>query len=132
MEIVLKRKWFTPHSTIGELFIQAEHECFTLEDVVREPGVKVPGKTAIPHGTYEVVITFSNRFRKPLPLLMNVPMFEGVRIHAGNTAVDTEGCILVGTEKGDDIIYHSREAFDVLLGKIEAALKQEKVCMVIS
>lgn len=83
---------------IGELTIDGVHQCFTLEDKVREK--KIFGKTAIPPGRYEVTVSFSNHFQKKLPLLMNVPNFEGVRIHSGNTAKDTEGCILVGMTKG--------------------------------
>jgi hypothetical protein len=84
---------------------------------------KVPGKTAIPSGMYKVVITPSARFKRPMPLLLNVPNFEGIRIHWGNTDADTEGCILVGrTQKPPDFIGESRLAFDALFPKIKAAL----------
>lgn len=82
-------------STIGDLFINDEFFCFTLEDEIRPGGQKVYGKTAIPAGTYEVVLTVSNRFKRLMPLLVNVPNFEGVRIHGGNTAEHTHGCPLV-------------------------------------
>ncbi len=98
MNLKLLRKTFTEESTIGVLSVNGTAECFTLEDKVR--AVKIPGKTAIPAGIYEVTITFSDRFQKPLPLLLNVPNFAGIRIHPGNTAADTEGCILVGKTHG--------------------------------
>jgi hypothetical protein len=97
VELRLTRKEFTDRSTIGELHVNGVFECFTLEDTVRP--VKIKGETAIPEGRYEVVVNFSERFQRPLPLLLNVPNFEGVRIHPGNTDKDTEGCILVGWTK---------------------------------
>jgi hypothetical protein len=125
MNIRVLRKTFTEDSTIGELTVNGQPECFTLEDKVR--AVKIHGNTAIPAGIYEVTITFSEKFKKPLPLLLNVPNFAGIRIHSGNTAVDTEGCILVGTTKGPDRVNNSRVAFKALFAKIEAALNKEKV-----
>lgn len=125
MELKLVRKQFTNDSTIGELSVNGKFECFTLEDRVR--AVKIKGETAIPLGAYEVVVTFSNRFRKPLPLFLNVPGFEGVRIHAGNTKKDTEGCILVGQTKAKDMVGKSRAAFDILFTKIKAAAQKEKI-----
>ena len=125
MNIRVLRKTFTEESTIGELSVNGQFECFTLEDKVR--AVKIHGKTAIPTGIYEVTITFSDRFKKPLPLLLNVSNFAGVRIHSGNTAADTEGCILVGTTKAPDKVGNSKVAFKALFEKIEAALKKEKV-----
>lgn len=123
MKMMLLRKPSNADCTIGRLFVDGEHECWTLEDVVRPDGeAKVPGKTAIPAGTYRVLVTLSPRFGTRLPLLMDVPGFEGVRIHPGNTAADTEGCILVGQSAGQAAILRSRVAFAPLLAKIEAAL----------
>ncbi len=102
MQLQLIRKVFTDQSTIGELFVNGAFECFTLEDKVRP--VKIKRETAIPAGTYEVAVTFSNKFQKFLPLLLDVPNFDGIRIHTGNTAKDTLGCILVGQGKGVDSI----------------------------
>lgn len=121
MKLTLQRSPSTSACTIGQLSIDGVHECFTLEDVVR-PGPKVFGQTAIPAGTYQVVITFSPHFQRELPLLVNVPGFEGVRIHPGNTTADTEGCILVGMDRLAESIGRSRIAFDALFPKLQAAI----------
>jgi hypothetical protein len=121
MNLFLVRKWFTDKSVTGELLIGEDFECFTLEDTPRE-GEKVPGKTAIPEGIYKIIITPSARFKRDLPFLVNVPGFEGIRIHAGNEPEDTQGCILVGLYRGRDFIGQSKAAFDKLFGKIEFAL----------
>jgi hypothetical protein len=118
MKLEVKRKIFTDKSTIGELFIDGVFECYTLEDVVRQ-GPKVFGKTAIPTGTYKVIVNMSNRFKRLLPLLIGVSEFEGVRIHPGNTDADTEGCILLGRVKGDNAIYNSKLAFNPFFDKIK-------------
>ena len=127
MTLTMRRKHLTPQSTISTLDVDGVFECWILEDVVRAPGVKVAGKTAIPAGRYEVVVTFSNRFQRMLPLLLRVPMFEGIRIHPGNTAADTEGCLLPGITRAVDYVGNSRMAFDKLFAKIEAAAKVGKV-----
>ncbi len=121
MRLVLQRSPSSAHSTIGELSVDGRFECFTLEDVIRAPGVKVPGQTAIPAGQYDVQLTMSQRFSRVLPLLVNVPMFEGIRIHPGNTAKDTEGCILVGWGKQADWVSQSQDAFAALFSKLRAA-----------
>ena len=97
MKLTLKRIFKGEKYTIGDLYIDGTWFCNTLEDAIRD--IKVYGETAIPAGTYKVTITFSPRFRRWLPLLHDVPYFEGVRIHRGNTAEDTHGCILVGQNK---------------------------------
>lgn len=119
MKLELIRKTYSERSTIGKLFLDGEFFCHTLEDVVRPQ--KVYGETAIPEGAYKVKITYSPRFKRDLPLLLNVPGFEGIRIHAGNTAKDTEGCILVGDLAGQDIVWQSRAAFNRLFDKLKAA-----------
>lgn len=121
MKLKLTRTWPDAACTIGTLSVDGVMECYTLEDVVRT-GPKVFGQTAIPAGTYGVIITFSPHFQRDLPLLVDVPNFEGVRIHPGNTAADTEGCILVGVDKLADSIGHSRVAFEALFPKIQQAL----------
>lgn len=90
------RSIYTPVSTIGDLILEHRIFCHTLEDVVRPKGaVKVPGKTAIPAGRYRLLVSDSPRFKRPMPMIENVPGFTGVRMHGGNTAEDTDGCILV-------------------------------------
>ena len=125
MDLRVKRLEFSDDSTIGELSVDGQFECYTLEDKVRP--VKIMGKTAIPAGRYEIVINFSQRFQKPLPLLLNVPNFEGVRIHPGNVSANTEGCILVGDTKDVDFIGNSRLAFNRLFQKMKAAAKTQKI-----
>ncbi len=95
----LVRFAFKDSYTIGRLFINDNYFCDTLEDVVRHVGQKVHGKTAIPAGTYKIVVNRSPKFKRDLPRLLNVPGFDGILIHRGNTAKDTSGCILVGENK---------------------------------
>jgi hypothetical protein len=125
MQLTLNRKIFTDDSTIGELFIDGVFFCYTLEDKVRP--VKIKNITAIPNGTYDVIINFSNRFQKYMPLLLNVSNYEGIRIHSGNKSADTEGCILVGGTKTDNFIGNSRVTFSKLLTKLKAVEKKEKI-----
>lgn len=135
MELILERKELNDKSTIGELSINGIPECFVLEDSVRD--IKIDGKTAIPYGRYKIVVTKSNRFSKMaghdvyLPLLLNVPNYEGVRIHTGNKPEDTEGCLLPGTEKGTNQVMNSKTAFIKLNDKINLALKTEEVWITI-
>lgn len=85
--------------TIGRLFVDGRYLCDTLEDCVREPGVKVPGETAIPAGRYRVIVNVSPKFGRELPRLLDVPGFEGILIHKGNSARDSAGCVLLGENK---------------------------------
>jgi Family of unknown function (DUF5675) len=121
LEIKVIRKEFTQESTIGELYVNEEFHCYTLEDVERADGAqKVFGKTAIPKGRYKLIVNMSNRFKKEMPLLINVAGFDGVRIHAGNTAADTLGCVLVGKSKAANKIYNCGGVFTSLVDKIKA------------
>ncbi len=122
MKLELIRKWFTDTSTIGGLLIDGRFECFTLEDKARPVGVKVKGRTAIPEGHYQVVVDYSTRFGRYMPRLLNVPNFSGVRIHPGNSDVDTEGCILVGHSKRVDSLLESRKAYAELFEEIAQAV----------
>lgn len=108
MKLELKRRFFGESYTIGSLSIDGKKFCDTLEDRVRDlnkNGVfdgdekKVYGETAIPYGTYDVVVDYSPKFKRELPRLQNVRHFEGILIHRGNTAEDSAGCILVGENK---------------------------------
>jgi len=119
-EIALRRRWYSERSTIGVLAL-GDFSCFTLEDRVRPAGVKVQDKTAIPAGRYRVVVDFSQRFQRRMPLLLDVPMFTGIRIHSGNTPENTEGCILVGKWRAPDWVGDSRRAFADLFALIEGA-----------
>lgn len=106
MELTLIRKYFNKDSTIGELFIDNKFYCHVLEDKDRLltssmtlddiKQIKIKSQTAIPTGKYEVVVNYSPRFKQDMPLLLEVPGFEGIRIHVGNKNEDTDGCLLVG------------------------------------
>lgn len=108
MKLELERRFLGESYTIGSLSIDGKKFCDTLEDKVRDlnkNGVfdgdekKVHRETAIPYGTYDVVVDYSPRFKRELPRLQNVKHFEGILIHRGNTAEDSAGCILVGENK---------------------------------
>jgi len=137
MHLILNRQDLQRDRTLGELLIDDVHYCWTVEDTVREQwngsrwvwdsDFKIPGKTAIPSGTYEIKITLSQRFQRPLPLLLNVPDFQGIRIHTGNTEADTEGCILPGAVKGAQGVLQSKVVFDPLFARLDAALSNRPV-----
>ena len=121
MRMLLQRLPSANGCTLGELTIDGQHVCWTLEDIVRPAGEKVAGKTAIAAGVYQITINRSTRFKCLLPLLLDVPGFTGVRIHPGNTQYDTEGCILVGRHKKVASVEQSRAAFDPLMSRLNAA-----------
>jgi len=137
MELELTRSVKTNKSTIGELTVNGVFECFILED--KDRGLrkdmpiselivmKIKTRTAIPTGRYEIVVSFSDKFQKMLPLLLDVPAFAGIRIHPGNTDANTEGCLFPGKTKSPDMIGSSRVAFTALFDKIKAALQREKI-----
>lgn len=137
------RENFTNVSTIGRLSIDGTFECYICEDVNRHltsdmslseiSKIKIKKSTCIPYGTYRIHITFSNRFQKMMPLLEGVPGFEGIRIHPGNTAEDTEGCLLTGTSRALNYVSGSRNAFKKLYTKIEKALaNNENVTIIVT
>lgn len=131
----LIRRWRKKDYTIGELYLNGKYFSNTLEDPVRDyskEGYKVYGNTAIPYGTYKVVLDWSPKFSKrygnrKVPRLLNVPDFEGILIHSGNTNKDTSGCILVGhnTEKGK--VTSSKKTFLELLDLLEKIPKEEGI-----
>ena len=126
MRLILKRYVPVNGTTIGRLYSDDTFLCHTLEDALRD--TKIKGETAIPPGIYPITITMSARFKRPLPLLLNVPNYEGVRIHPGNTKADTEGCILPGTTVSSDgqTVFNSRIAFNVIYPMIQEALKNNE------
>ena len=117
MIITLIRKVGTKGFTEGKLYLDGVYFCDTIEDEERVK--KIQDKTAIPKGKYSVIINMSNRFKKLMPLLLNVPNYTGVRIHSGNTSEDTEGCILVGKKLKDGFVTKSRDTFKLLMKKLE-------------
>ena len=135
MELKLNRIFLGSSATIGELLVNDKHLCDTLEDRVRPEGEKVYGKTAIPEGTYEVKLTYSPRFKKILPEILNVPNFSGIRIHCGNSSADSSGCVLIGTWDGEkeDWISNSKVAFNKLMSLLQkAADNKEKITITIN
>lgn len=127
MEIKIDRRFKGDTYTISSLFIDGVYFCDALEDKVRDLGKdgkgKIKGKTAIPSGRYRVIVTPSPRFKRLLPLLLNVPFFEGIRIHAGNDEEDTEGCILVGENKVKGKVINSKITFAKLFYEINETIK---------
>lgn len=129
MKLELLRTKLLPDRTLGTLYAPGL-VLRTLEDTVRADPIpetpaneaKVYGQTAIPDGEYQVIIDFSPRFKTELPHILDVPGFEGIRIHPGNVPEDTHGCILVGRYVGtDNAVKQSRMAFEELMELLEAA-----------
>lgn len=142
MKIELHRKWRKKGYSIGVLYINGQRICETLEDEDRGLSEdmslseikkrKIKGETAIPIGRYQVAWTFSPRFNKMLPLLMGVPGYDGIRIHSGNKAKDTEGCILCGRNTEPGTVTNSRYWTNKVNGIIEKAIKfKEEVTITI-
>lgn len=134
MELKLLRKYCKQAYTIGHLYIDGKYFCDTLEDTVRDLVTerKVKGSTAIPAGRYKVVLNWSPRFGRPLPLLLDVPDFDGIRIHTGNTAEDTEGCILVGRNKLPGTVTESKATMAALMHLLTSANnKREEIWITI-
>ena len=137
MELLLERKWLKDKYTIGNLYVNGVFFCNTLEDKIvdlNKNGVfdcgelKISGHTAIPYGEYEIKVTYSPKFKRDLPLLLNVPCFEGIRIHRGNTNKDTSGCVLLGENKEKGKVLNSTK-YELEITKLikEANDKREKV-----
>jgi hypothetical protein len=132
MNLYLDRDIRTVKSTTGKLYVNGHFECFILEDVDRglKEGMpdaevlerKIKHQTCIPAGQYKIIINHSLRFKRKLPLLLNVPGYEGIRIHMGNSDANTSGCLLPGEARTIDWVANSKKAFDKLFAKIETAL----------
>ena len=147
MELILKRIAKRKTYTIGRMYIRQQvmdeylpgyedhYFCDTLEPTWRDyehGAYKVKGRSAIPEGRYAVVISYSPRFKQWLPILLGVPKFEGIRIHAGNTAKDTEGCILVGQNREVGKVLDSRKwLYELKQRIVEAKDKGEAVWITI-
>ena len=136
MKLTLKRIALRSTYTIGRLYVDGNYFCDTLEDTVRDLNKngkfdngekKVYAKTAIPYGTYEIKWTYSPRFKKYTPQLMNVPSFEGIRVHAGNTSADTEGCLILGENKQVGKVLNSRATINKFYTIIKKACSKGKV-----
>lgn len=119
MEYKLKlvRDIFVPPATLGILYADGDFVCFTLEGTDRR---------LIPRGIYKVLVDFSPRFKRQMPHVLDVPGFSGIRIHTGNTAEDTEGCILVGVSRGETAVYKSVAAYTDLYARINKAQGEGK------
>ncbi len=124
MKLTLVRTDLLKTRTFGLLDIDGFFECYTLEDTDRKlesnPTGKVYGETAIPRGKYVVVIDFSHRFKIETPHVLGVPLFDGIRIHPGNTEADTHGCILVGQKRTATGLAASKVAYERLMKKLTA------------
>lgn len=125
MILTLKRNEPKDGCMTGTLFINNTTFCSTIEDEPKSK--KEMHKTAIPSGKYEVVINWSNRFKMYMPLLLSVPHFEGIRIHSGNTAEDSSGCILVGVFYNDETVIDSKNTFKSLMTELKKVEKKEKI-----
>ena len=134
MKLTLKRRYLGTTYTIGSLFIDGQYFCDTLEDKVRDTNrngrfdsgeTKVQNETAIPYGTYQVVVSLSPKFKRNLPRLLSVPSFDGVLIHRGNTDKDSSGCILVGENKVKGKVINSTQ-YEVKLVEILTAAQNRQ------
>lgn len=133
MEFILNRDVFAPEFTLGQLVLDGRHYGFTCEDTDRKMesgGTKVYGKTAIPRGRYRLSATLSNRFKRIMPQIMEVPGFEGIRIHGGNTAADTEGCPLLGLQRTFNGVMSCAAVNTSLVKLIQEAESQGKLCWI--
>lgn len=134
MKIEVKRIFKGEEYTIGKMYVNGEYFCDTLEDKVRdiEKEGKVYSKTAIPSGEYKVIVKQSPKFGRMLPRLVDVPHFEGILIHRGNTAKDSAGCILIGENLFKGKVVNSTKYEERLTALCHLAqLKREEICITI-
>lgn len=154
MELTLKRIALRSEYTIGKLYVDGGHVCDTIEDAVRDLDkdgkfangeVKIPGKTAIPYGRYEITMkvkspkysnfskySWAKKYDGYLPRLLNVPHFDGVLIHVGNSALDSEGCIIVGENKVVGKVINSVNTFRRLMDEYLVPAKKRNENIVIT
>lgn len=135
MKIKIQRIALKETYTIGKLLIDGNYFCDTLEDKVRDLNKdgdlddagegKIYGETAIPYGTYKMVLGYSPKFKRVLPRILGVKHFEGILIHPGNTAKDSHGCILVGVNNAVGRVNNSRLTFDKLYKILEESKQKE-------
>ena len=128
MELVLKRIALRETYTIGHLYVNGKYFCDTCEDKVRDltKESKVYAETAIPYGRYKICLCISPKFKRLLPKLLNVPHFEGVLIHRGNTAADSAGCILVGENKEVGKVLNSTKMEQNLVSMLKKAFDNQE------
>ena len=133
MELINERLIKEEKYTIGNFSVNGKILSNCLEDKERIPFVKIPGDTAIPAGRYEVVLDFSDRFQRVMPHILNVPKFDGIRIHGGNTDKDTHGCVLLGWWRdGKDWVEDSTICNDILMDILNRAVtRKEKIYITI-
>ena len=139
MELLLERKIFNENSVEGNLYIDGKWFCNTIEDKVRskpgewESSLKVQDKTAIPYGKYPVLATWSNRFKRILTGVFNVPDFEGIRIHNGVSEKSSSGCIIVSYKDDDKAhrLINDKAAMNDLCKIVEKAQKYQKIFLTI-
>lgn len=142
MKLELKRIALKPNYTIGKLFINGTYYCDTIEDKVIDlnkngkfdDGLsKVMHQTAIPYGTFKVVVNYSPKFKRELPRLLDVPYFEGILIHNGNDQNSSSGCIIVGENKAVGKVTNSTFYMNNLTARIkDAQNKGETITITIS
>ena len=124
MKLTLQRYLFAEDYTMGLLFIDGVYFCDTIEDKYRGQNLsktKVANETCIPYGVYSVKITYSPKYKKNMPQILDVPYFSGVRIHSGNTAKDSSGCVIVGIKSENGRVLQSRKTYNDLIKRLETA-----------
>ena len=143
MQLRLRRLYQKDDYTIGPLYINGQYFCDILEDSVRdlnkdgdlldEGEGKIPSKTAIPYGSYDIILSMSPKFGRVLPLLLNVKHFEGVRIHRGRTAANSAGCLIPGENKKPGEVINSAKYEQELIALIlDAVYHNESIWIVIT